>query len=132
MEKTVVISHMNDLISFDHHALVADLVRRFGVRVRIKTLRSESVSCWCSWYIELDRQHFEAEALGPIRKDWLEWLEIDPIEVKWQGRLLKSKRIDHSVSLFDELRSVGIEPCVFDGMIRISGQKQRQAVSQGE
>ncbi|WP_396149577.1 DUF6678 family protein [Acaryochloris sp. CCMEE 5410] len=63
--------------------------------------------------------NLETGLLGPVPWRDIQWIEVDTVEERHISRLVPPKRIDHSDSLINALRSAGL-PCVrIDRVIRI-------------
>ncbi|MBK6907469.1 MAG: hypothetical protein IPH08_10440 [Rhodocyclaceae bacterium] len=46
---------------------------------------------------------------GPVPKLAVEWFEIDPVQIKPRGALLKPETIDHSVEIEGRLKELNVE-----------------------
>lgn len=58
---------------------------------------------WGNYFSILDENYIEIPFTGPIENKKLKWIEINPIEEKFIGRLVPSKRIDHTKELIENL-----------------------------
>jgi hypothetical protein len=85
------------------------LMVRLKVEARVKELGRVEPSAWSPWLIEPDEGYVELKGLGPIRKHAIEWIEINPLEMKHQGRLVSPKMIDHSTEIQGFLKQQAIQ-----------------------
>jgi len=81
---------------------------RLKVEARVKELGRVEPSAWSPWLIEPDEGYVELKGLGPIPKHAIEWIEINPLEMTHQGRLIPPKKIDHSAKIQGFLKQQAI------------------------
>ena len=89
------------------------------MRFRPKILNQDLEESWGNWMFIPAEGYVEFERFGPIRISDLEWLDIDPIEVKRIGRLVPDRRIDHSDVLLQLLSQVNQPFEKYGGKIRL-------------
>lgn len=80
---------------------LSHLVASLKLAVRVKGRGVSEPSIWSPWINEPERGYVELKGLGPVPTDALDWVEINPVENRYQGRLVAPKAIDHSVEVRD-------------------------------
>ena len=90
-----------------------DYVERFIYAVKaqpytykLKIKNESAVATWSNWLGQPSDHYIEAEMQGPYSLDDIEWVEINPIESRKEGRLIPGKEVDHSaeiIKLLEEL-----------------------------
>ncbi|WP_324678810.1 DUF6678 family protein [Hymenobacter sp. GOD-10R] len=96
---------------------VSDLIVKTNCSVRLKVIDNSEPERWGGMVGFPSMNYLEIN--GPVHVGEIEWLDIDPIEVKHIGRLVKPKIIDHQDSLSSSLEEVGLEYVIVDGVFRI-------------
>lgn len=87
---------------------------------RIKITTEDEPSNWSNWITIPDVGYIEISGFGPIKTDLIEWIEINPVEKKVLGRLIKPKFIDHFEDVRDQLNTWGIDFSIADTNIRLT------------
>lgn len=105
--------HPNCEFIIDGTSYHFDAVERFMHAVRSKPytyrlkIKNELLpAVWSKWVIQPSDHYVEAETQGPYPINEIEWVEINPVEKREQGRLLPQKEVDHSadiIKLLEEL-----------------------------
>lgn len=76
----------------------------YGYNLKIKNVSSEDP--WSIWIIKPSDSYYETEKQGPYPINEIEWIEVNPIEERKDGKLITVKLVDHTeeiVKLLDEL-----------------------------
>ncbi len=98
---------------------VIEVIKLTQTEVRLG-LRSGEVTAWSKWLIEPSESYVEVSNCGPVKKTDLEWLEINAVELKYLGKLIKPEEIDHSEEVTHYLDDKEIKfECVENRIYRI-------------
>ena len=103
------------MIDIDYLNQLLDL----KVKLRVKTNFLEEPSEWVEWITVPSPGYLEIPRVGPFKMSDLEWIEVDPIEVKKIGRLVKPKLLDHTASVRNIMESNGIQSNLTGSYFRI-------------
>ncbi|HMK05629.1 MAG TPA: DUF6678 family protein [Ferruginibacter sp.] len=63
---------------------------------RMKIKNQPTNGSWSNWLGHPSDNYIEAEAQGTYSLDDIEWIDINPVEVRNEGKLVAAKKIDHS------------------------------------
>ncbi|GAA4026627.1 hypothetical protein GCM10022409_08240 [Hymenobacter glaciei] len=100
-------------------AALAALINSLGCSPRIKLRHDATPEAWGNTGICIPVSgYIEVQGPWPFRE--VEWLEINPIVMKHIGRLVASKRWNHSDAIVSFLQTEGVGYSIVEGMIRIS------------
>ena len=81
-------------------------IRKQPYTYRLKIKNEPLDAPWSNWIIHPSDNYIEAEMQGPYSINDIEWVEIDPVEKRKEGKLIPGKEFDHSaeiIKLFEEL-----------------------------
>ena len=103
-----------------------DNVERFIYAVKAQPytyrleIKNESlVATWSNWIIKPSDNYFETEMQGPYAVDNIEWIEVNPVEERKEGRLVPVKEIDHTDAITKILEDLSIPYMIVEGIIRV-------------
>ena len=103
-----------------------DNVERFIYAVKAQPytynlkIKDESpVATWSNWIIKPNENYYETEMQGPYAASIIEWIEVNPIEVRKEGRLVPVKEIDHTDAITKILEDLSIPYMIVEGIIRV-------------
>jgi hypothetical protein len=99
---------------------IQDIDSAMGIAIRAKIKDDDVPSNWSRWFIIPVLGYVEASSFGPMPRREIQWLEIDPIEIKHIGRLVPAKSIDHTTDILQILDRVSIVSEIIEGRIRIA------------
>lgn len=77
-------------------------------RYRLKLKGIALANNWSKWLIQPSESYLETEKNGPIAISVIEWIEIDPIEINQEGKLVAPRMIDHTATAINFLTSESI------------------------
>lgn len=72
---------------------------------------------WSTWLGHPSDTYIEAACQGPYSIKDIEWVEINPVEKKWMGKLVPVKEVDHSEEIIKLLETLAFPFMVTDGII---------------
>ncbi|RZJ56531.1 MAG: hypothetical protein EOO55_04995 [Hymenobacter sp.] len=99
---------------------IQDIDSAMGIAIRAKIKEDDVPSNWSRWFIIPVPGYVEASSFGPMPRREIQWLEIDPIEIKHIGRLVPPKSIDHTTDILQILDRASIVSEIIEGRIRIA------------
>ena len=97
--------------------LIERLVTETNCLTRIKIPRE--IVAWSEWLIVPTVGFVELSSCGPISIKEIEWVEINTIEDKYIGRLVKNAKIDHTLHIKEALDQAELLYTHNDSIIRI-------------
>jgi len=101
-------------------------LRTSPTRFRIKLLTQPDVSSWDTLVPDSPKNYVELPTLGgPVLCLEVEWLEIDPLERRKVGRLVRDRVIDHSPTLEQTLAALRLPYSKEESMLRIWGHLRK-------
>ena len=83
---------------------------------RLKIKNETPDEGWSKWLSSPTDNYLEAEVQGPYSFNDIEWIEIDPIEKRKEGRLVPVKEIDHTSVIIKLLEGISF-PFMTNGRI---------------
>lgn len=86
---------------------------------RIKMHEQERATQW-SRFLVIPKEGFIESYMGPVLIQDVEYVEINPYEVRYMGRLEQDKRFNHSEEIEALLNQLEIPYTMVDQYIRIS------------
>lgn len=86
---------------------------------RLKIKNEPLVQDWSSWLIQPVDSYIEAAAQGPYAVDTIEWLEINPIEIRVEGKLIPVKEVDHTAEILKLLDWLWFPYMITDRIISV-------------
>lgn len=103
-----------------------DNIERFIYAVRkkpytfcIKIKNGEQDNSWSNWIIKPIDSYYETEKQGPYPINEIEWIEVNPIEERQDGKLISVKQIDHTDKIVQLLEELTIPYMIVEQIIRI-------------
>ena len=103
-----------------------DNVERFIYAVKTQPykynlkIKNESPSAgWSNWIIKPSDNYLETEMQGPCAVSSIEWIEVNPVEERKDGRLVPAKDIDHTNEIVNLLEDLSIPHMIVEEIIRI-------------
>jgi hypothetical protein len=103
-----------------------DNVERFIYAVKAQPytynlkIKSESLAATRSnWIIKPSENYFETEKQGPYAVNDIEWIEVNPVEERREGRLVPAKLIDHTDAIVKVLKDLSIPHMIVEEIIRV-------------
>jgi hypothetical protein len=89
-----------------------------GWAFRLKVTSGEAPTVWSRFFISPSDSYIETDA-GPVPIRDIEYIDINPIEYRYVGRLVADKPYDHSGEIKMLLDDIGISYSQDDSFIRI-------------
>ncbi len=86
---------------------------------RLKIIYEPIVTDWSNWVITPTETYIEAEKQGPYQASQIEWIDINPIEIKVIGRIMPEKEINHSDQIIQLLEDHSIVYKIAGDVIRV-------------
>lgn len=74
---------------------------------------------WSKWLTQPSDNYFEAERQGPYSINDIEWVEINPIQNRKDGRLVPEKEFDHSAEIIKLLQDLSFPFMITDRIISV-------------
>ncbi|RYY92959.1 MAG: hypothetical protein EOO11_20520 [Chitinophagaceae bacterium] len=74
---------------------------------------------WDRWLIVPTPSYVETGTSGPLPVRQLQWIDVDPVEQRWVGRVAGSGSFDHSAELHALLARLHLRYRLVDGFFRI-------------
>ncbi|MBK8519417.1 MAG: hypothetical protein IPL54_00575 [Chitinophagaceae bacterium] len=103
-----------------------DPVERFIYAVKAQPytyrlkIKNESLNIpWSNWVIKPSDSYYETENQGPFPVNEIEWIEVDPIEERKDGKLITVKLEDHTEEIEKLLEELSIPYMEVEEIIRI-------------
>ncbi len=95
----------------------------FDVQYRIKPMRALDPGTWCRWLIIPVEGYLETGSTGPVPVRDVEWVDVDPMEIVAEGRLIPARYVDRSEALVRTLRETGAAIEMVSGFVRVRTEK---------
>lgn len=86
---------------------------------RLKIMQQPLPTEWSNWLIASVESYIEAEKQGPYPVRQIEWIDINPIEMKTTGRLMRTTETDHSDDVINFLKEGSLPGHQEGGVFRI-------------
>lgn len=86
---------------------------------RLKIKNEPLGNHWSNLLINSSNNYYKTEKQGPYSVDDIEWIEINPVESRKEGRSLAEKKIDHSAEIIKLLEDLTLPVMEVDGIIRV-------------
>ena len=74
---------------------------------------------WSNWLGRPGDNYIEAERQGPYSLHDIEWIEINPVEKRKEGKLIPEKEVDHSAAIIKLLGDLSFPFMVTDRIISV-------------
>lgn len=74
---------------------------------RLKIVQQPVIQEWSNWLISPTETYLETEKQGPYPMTQIEWIDINPIEIREVGKLFSPIKKDHSTEIAAMLSSKG-------------------------
>jgi hypothetical protein len=94
-------------------------IKKYPVTYRLKIKNEPVVPAWSDWLIQPTDSYIEAAAQGPYAVDAIEWLEINPIETRTEGKIIPANEIDHTEAIIKLLEWLWFPYVIKDGIISL-------------
>lgn len=91
----------------------------FKIRYRIKPVHEPDPGEWFRWLIIPVEGYLETGSTGPVPVRDVEWVDVDPVEIVEQGRLIPTRYVDRSDAIVRALRETGAAIEIVDGLVRV-------------
>jgi len=89
-------------------------------------IKNESIDVpWSNWLGHPGDNYIEAEAEGPYSLDDIEWIDINAIEKRAEGKLVPGKEFDHSEEIIKLLEDLSFPFMVTGGVISVYILKEK-------
>lgn len=118
--------HPNCEFIIDGKPYYFDNVERFIYAVKahpytynLKIKNELPASVWSNWIIKPSDNYFETEMQGPYLDSDIEWIEVNPVEERKEGRLVPVNEINHTNEIVKELEELSIPYMIVEEIIRI-------------
>jgi len=98
---------------------ISKLVGTYSVLIRV-VFKDGSVSDWSKWMTFPSPGYGEITRHGPFQFRDVEFIEINPIEIRTMGKRVSEKSIDHSKKLIENLQYLNIDHKQSSDLIRIT------------
>ena len=72
---------------------------------------------WSNWLCHPSDNYIEAEIQGPYPLNDIEWIEINPVEKRKEGKLIPEKEFDHSAAIMRLLEDLSFPFMITGGII---------------
>ncbi|MGY2134867.1 DUF6678 family protein [Hymenobacter sp. HD11105] len=95
------------------------LTATFRIGTRAKLHHEPAPSAWSSWFLLPVPGYIEASTYGPVPRRDIEWIELNPVEQRYIGRLVPPHILDHTEAILEQLHAQGIRAQVREGLIRL-------------
>ncbi len=94
-------------------------VKKQPYTYRLKIKNEPLDAAWSHWLGNPVDNYIEAETQGPYSIDDIEWIEIDPVEKRVEGKLIPAKEFDHSTAIIKLLEYLSFPFMVTGSIIHV-------------
>ena len=94
-------------------------IRKQPYTYRLKIKNEPLDAPWSNWLGHPSDNYIEAEMQGPYSINDIEWVEIDPVEKRKEGKLIPGKEFDHSAEVIKLLEELSFPFMVTGGIISV-------------
>ena len=102
---------------FDSVDLFIYAVKKQPYAYRLKIKNETLDGSWSHWLGHPSDNYIEAETQGPYSLNDIEWIEIDPVEKRADGKLVPVSEVDHSEEILKLLERLSFPFMVTDRII---------------
>ena len=120
------VMHPNCEFVIDGKPYYFDNIERFIYAVKaqpykynLKIKNELPVATWSNWIIKPSENYFETEMQGPYPVHKIEWIEVNPVVKRNEGKVVVGKDIDHTNIIVMLLEDLLIPYMIVEGVIRI-------------
>jgi len=127
-EKMLQVKSMHPACEFviDGKPYYFDNIERFIYAAKAKPytynlkIKNQSLAvAWSNWIIKPTDHYFEIERQGLYAVSSIEWIEVNPVEERKEGRLVPVKEINHTDEIAQLLEELTIPYMIVEGVIRM-------------
>jgi len=104
---------------FDNIEQLIYAVKTQPYTYNLKIKNESPAAAWSNWIIKPTENYFETAMQGPYSVTNIEWIEVNPLENRKEGRLMPEKIVDHTDSISHLLEVLAIPYMIVDGIIRL-------------
>ena len=94
-------------------------VKKQPYTYRLKIKNELLDAAWSNWLGQPSDNYVEAEMQGPYSLNEIEWIEIDSVEKRKEGKLIPEKEVDHSAEIIKLLEELSFPFMVTDRIISV-------------
>lgn len=94
------------------------LIRGKPWKYRLKVKNQPLLDSWNRFLISPTTSYIESDG-GPYSIHNLEWIDINPVEIRYIGKLVAPKTIDHTNELVELLSKQGLDFKATENFIRL-------------
>lgn len=94
-------------------------VKKQPYTYRLKIKNEPLDAPWSNWLGHPSDNYIEAERQGPYSISDTEWIDINPIENRKEGKIVSAKEFDHSAEIIKLLEELSFPFMVTDGIISV-------------
>ncbi len=95
-------------------------LQSLSVRFRLKWTGDEEISKWNTCYVpNISKSYVELPTVGPVLWSQVEWFEVETVQRKYRGRLVKDELIDWLSQIEEILKSRNLQFEKQEQVIRI-------------
>lgn len=99
--------------------LLIDFFREVNCSFKVKLVNRPLTSNWNKMFIRPVQSYVEFGHSGPVKISELEWIDINPVEQIYIGRLVPDKFINHSQGVKDFFDKNAVKYSINDEIIRV-------------
>lgn len=88
-------------------------------KYNLKIKNESSAFVWSNWINKPTDNYFETEQQGPSAVSNIEWIDVNPIEERKEGRLLHVKVHDHTDEITQLLEELTVPYMIVEGIVRM-------------
>jgi hypothetical protein len=81
----------------------------FLCKIRVKWSEADEPTIWENWIISPTDHYVETGSLGPVPMREVEWIEVDTVELRYIGRLVGHRKVEHLAELIQVFEEKSIE-----------------------
>lgn len=104
---------------FDNIERLMYAVKGKPLSYKLKIKNEPPVVEWSKWIIKPSETYYETEKQGPYPLNNIEWIEINPIEERKEGKLVPLERIDQTPEIVTVIEELSIPYMIVEGVMRI-------------
>lgn len=104
---------------FDHVERFMYAVKAQPYTYNLKIINESPAATWSNRIIKPGENYYETEMQGPYAVSNIEWIEVNPVEERKEGRLVPAKMIDHTNEIIKILEDLSIPYMIVGAIIRV-------------
>lgn len=105
--------------NFDNGERFIYAVKAQPYTYNLKIKNESPAATWSNWIIKPSDNYFETEMQGPHSLNDIEWIEVNPVEERKDGRLVPVKKIDHTDQIVKLLEDQSFPYLIVEGIIQV-------------